>query len=105
MKFSLLVITLMFVIINISIPSSFKGMSVFSSEASVSLNDFVESDENTNDGEKEDETIEIEEVEKEMYLSALASKFYIESDSYNILYALKVYIPSYVFSIFIPPLA
>ncbi len=97
------IIAILMVIINLSIPSTFQDMSAFSSGASISLNDFVESDEYNHDEEKEEKKVELEEVEKEIVLTASTSNFSSKAKSNNIHHSLKFFLSSYIFSIFIPP--
>lgn len=103
MKSLFLFITILLVIINISIPSAFQDMNAFSSDVSISLNDLVESDEYNHDEEKEEKKVELEEIEKEIVLTASTLSFSAEAKSYSIQHSLKYFISSYIFSIFIPP--
>lgn len=104
MKLCAAFLTLMLIVINISIPSSFKEASLLNTESAMSLQEYVEKELNDFDGEKEEETIETEETEKEFFSTTFSPDIFSSFDILKITYSLKVYISSYIFSFFRPPL-
>lgn len=104
MKSPLLFVTILLVILNISIPSTFKNMNAFNSGAPIALNDFIESDTNNNDGEKENSTVEIEEVENVTLIMPSILDFYTKTKNSHLFHFIRSLISAYTFSIYVPPL-
>lgn len=104
MKSPLLFVTILLVIMNISIPSSFKNMNSFISGTSIALNDFIESDTNNNDGKKEDNTVEVEEVENLLLLMPSNLDLYTMIKNGHFFHFKRSLISLYTFSIYVPPL-
>lgn len=93
---------ILFVILTISIPVSVNSFLSFSSDVTVSLGDLL--DDHTDEDDKcPTPFAELEEVETEA-LTLHASMFSdLPHSLFEITHQLKSFIPSYVFSIFIPP--
>lgn len=104
MKLPVLLLALLFAAINISMPSAERELNLFSPETStVSLNDVVDFSDDERDGETESHNHEVEETEffpvlTSLHLEMLSGPFHIDGP-------LKVFLSSYSFSIFIPPLS
>lgn len=105
MKPAFLLTLFLTVLISLSIPSSFKELRAFSTDTSVSLYDFVESEDVEEKEEEEDESVEVEELEKDLLFTSASISLYAAFSISNIYSCLSVFISTYIFSIFIPPLA
>lgn len=103
MKSFILIITILIGVLNISIPSVLTEMSMFDSQAEISLSDFVEANQNSNDGEKEEDTVEFEEVETEFFVVNSFNYFGLTLRPITFNLSLHSFFPTYLFSIFIPP--
>lgn len=104
MKFTVLLLALLFAAVNISKPSSERELNHFNPETLViSLNDVADSSQDERDGETETQTYEVEETE--LFSSFIPLHFEVSFRDLSILGILKVFISSYSFSIFIPPLS
>lgn len=102
MKLPVLLLALLFAAMNISVPSSLMEMEgVTSDTLVVSSNDLADTPEEERE-EAEGSPYEIEETD--FYSTFSPPHLEAHSRPFHILSKLKVYIPSYSFSIFIPPL-
>lgn len=103
MKLPVLLLALLFAAMNISVPSSLMEMEGFTSDTMVvSSNDLADTSEEERE-EADNTPYEIEETD--FYSSFPPPHLETHSKPFHILSKLKVFIPSYSFSIFIPPLS
>jgi hypothetical protein len=105
MKTPVIFVSIFLLIISISIPSAFGDLNVFSSDTEIALEEYLEDIEGkTCDHDSDDESNEIEETETEFFYSHFSN---VHNDIFKpIIPASQAnLISSYVFSIFIPPLA
>ena len=103
MKLPVLLLALLFAAMNISVPSSLMEMDGHSSDTLVvSPDDLADSSEEERE-EAESSPYEIEETE--FYSTFPPPHLEVHSRPFLVISELKVFIPSYSFSIFIPPLS
>lgn len=104
MKRAVKVLFLFIFAINLAIPQSFAGLGDLFHDHDISLADYADTQNDQHDPEQ-DETSEREITETEIILFNHTYFFAPQSTSFSIQHQHVSYIPSYLFSIDIPPLA
>lgn len=105
MKILFLFVSFFLLIVSISIPSSFGDLNVFSSDTEITLAEYLDDIEGkTCENDSDEDSNETEEVETEFFYSHFSN---VHNDIINLIIPASPsnLISSYVFSIFIPPLA
>ncbi len=102
MKSFVFIGSIFLLILSLTIHPSVNKLKAFTPEASVSLSELFNLDADTEDSDGPP-TVEVEEIEKDFTISAPPITVVLRSIPQEIFGSLKVFIPTYVFSIFIPP--
>jgi hypothetical protein len=102
MKSYALITSIWILILGVSIHPSINKLKAFSPEASISLLELfnLSTDSDDVDGNN---SIEIEEIEKEVLSTVAPFEIFFQFKSQKVISILKVFIPTYLPSIFIPP--
>lgn len=83
-------LTVFFIIVNITVPSVVKDLNYFS-------------DTTTETTESENETEPVEEVEKELFHSTFTPTLSVLITDYSVTWPVKIFISSFLSKIFVPP--
>lgn len=103
MKLMLKMLALLLIVINISLPDTFRDIGFYSPDTLKTLSDF-DPDSDRDDVANEDDKTEIEHLETELYLQNGNISFFISSLPFRINIPLHTFISSFLPSIYIPPL-
>ena len=104
MKFTLKMLALLLIVINISLPDSFQDLNFFASDTVATLYELSDKNTEKEDINPEDDKSEIEHLETELYLKNDNLSLFLSSRPFRITIPLHTFIASFFPSIYIPPL-
>lgn len=104
MKSLSLGLTFILIIFSIALPASFRDMSVFGSQDTISLSDVVESEDERSESDPDDDQTSIELIEEEVIHTNSQFRIFAQGQVFDNFEYRKVYISSYINSIYVPPL-